>query len=108
MSARTDRELLDLAAKAAGIAPYRYGFYCEVDGATQEWDPLTDDGAALRLAVACDINVGRDYDADEPTVTAYRDDGKIRTYWAEAYGNDPFAATRRAIVLAAAEIGGAL
>ncbi|WP_288080655.1 hypothetical protein [Pseudomonas sp.] len=54
----TDRELLELAAKAAG---YRLEFLPDHDGNIRihawineayciEWSPLTDDGDALRLA----------------------------------------------------------
>lgn len=59
----TDRELLELAAKAAG---YEGGEYCETSGCEPAiyfyegspgspnvglWSPLADDGDALRLAV---------------------------------------------------------
>lgn len=51
-----DRELLELAAKAAGISPATFdrrdvGWYQPDKGTTGPWDPLTDDGDALRLAV---------------------------------------------------------
>ena len=91
----TDRELLELAAKAAG---YDFAWYCR--GANNpngipnvpfanghEWNPLTDDGDALRLAV------------------------KLQLYTHTGFGThiyddqDPYKATRRAIVRAAAEIG---
>ena len=56
----TDRELLELAAKAAGI---EYDFICPTgvhcgDASTMRdyfWNPLTSDGDALRLAVKLDI-----------------------------------------------------
>ena len=93
----TDRELLELAAKAAG---YEWGY--EDTGAlfvfvpqAREWNPLTDDGDALRLAVKLEINIcfGANYvianDVQNPTVNN---------------ANDPYAATRRAIVRAAAEM----
>ena len=53
---KTDRELLELAAKAAGYReaginkPY-------TDGLLKNWNPLTDDGDALRLAVKLGIGV---------------------------------------------------
>ena len=77
----TDREMLELAAKAAGV----------------EWNPLTDDGDALRLAVKLGICY---FDGD--LAVCFGADGRNIT---EPFGIDPYAATRRAIVRAAAEIG---
>lgn len=116
---RTDRELLELAAKAVGLINPRYNFNFgrdyeaptgilhDLDGGrtTVSWNPLTDDGDALRLAVACKINVGPDDEEDEDTITAYRDDCVHQIYWTEIAGGDLFEATRRAIVCCAAEIG---
>ena len=59
----TDRELLELAAKAAGI---EHKGYCgtppglilwETDYGLKLWNPLTDDGDALRLAVKLEIDL---------------------------------------------------
>ncbi|MGX9693838.1 hypothetical protein ACTJNK_26115 [Achromobacter anxifer] len=103
---RTDRELLELAAKAAGIdAKPIKGF----DGVERlhtgagsymplVWNPLTDDGDALRLAVKLKIDL-KLYDDH---VVAWFDGGYIGT-GKILYGDDPQAATRRAIVRAAAE-----
>jgi len=60
MSAETDRELLELAAKAAGyefiyFPPYpdgAQGEYLRVRGMEKRWDPLNDDGDNRRLQVA--------------------------------------------------------
>ena len=108
----TDRELLELAAKAAGInGIWNVGTngYFEGIGIYDEhgymgviWNPLTDNGDALRLVVKLQLQIlpmGK-----EILVTEYQnnDDGED-TY--EPFGNDPYAATRRAIVRAAAEIG---
>jgi hypothetical protein len=102
----TDRELLELAAKAAGMVGYEYKVsdvsgheYMAVDeGGSQSeyWSPLTDDGDALRLAVKLEIDLcyGANYviadGVQEPTVNN---------------ANDPCSATRRAIVRAAVEVG---
>ena len=97
----TDRELLEAAAKAAGIdATAYYGPSDEfwglvVDSTGIEWNPLEDDGDALRLAVKLGF-----YDLDE-LVCRFADDPRIDP------SADPYAATRRAIVRAAAAIGGA-
>jgi hypothetical protein len=123
----TDRELLELAAKAAGIdlagwSEYRSAFWLggSVVNQLMPWNPLTDDGDALRLAVKLRIAIRID-DPDAvcagwcanqngaPTL-----DGKGPWFWkewidGEANNNgDPNAAIRRAIVRAAAEIGRAM
>jgi hypothetical protein len=118
----TDRELLEAAAKAAGIGTLVWGDKYklgddEIDctdipyvrsGQPDEgdvfWDPLTDDGDALRLAVSLGISVSfdrLDQGIDERRVFAVYNRGVEF----EHLGNDPLAATRRAIVRAAAEIG---
>lgn len=84
----TDRELLEAAAKAASIANTVPTF----------WSPLTDDGDALRLAVQLGLYV------DIDKYRAKSSDGII-TECIEPLGADPCAATRRAIVRAAAAIG---
>ncbi len=103
----TDRELLELAAKAAGIR-------LEWDGNPEEWqpmyyqgktyhffDPLTDDGDALRLAVQLHLTI---YQWSLSECCVCNESGTINE--SVSYGEDQLAATRRAIVLAAAaEIG---
>jgi hypothetical protein len=95
----TDRELLELAAKAAGIDYYARAQSGGMLTDNGEWNPLTDDGDALRLMVRLKMTpMLRDMGAD---VVDMRTGGLAY----EKYGNDPYAATRRAIVRAAAEIG---
>lgn len=87
----TDRELLELAAKAAGP-----GVWLEHDD--RPWNPLTDDGDALRLAV----NLGMNLDFVNGNSGAQL----IGVgFFSEPHNSYPYAATRRAIVRAAAEIG---
>ena len=97
----TDRELLELAAKAAQIMvnPWheKYGLLLS-DFDFEPWNPLTDDGDALRLAVKLLFEI--DFWLGS---IAIRHSTGIKII--EAYNDDPYAATRRAIVLAAAEIG---
>jgi hypothetical protein len=88
----TDRELLELAAKAVGVSPESIG----------AWNPLADDADALRLAVRLavwkhQINIFM-YRSE---VTVY---GPDEAFLCE-YGDDAMNATRRAIVHAAARIG---
>ena len=95
----TDRELLELAAKAAGIA----GTYIEAWGdvgitaahqRTQLWNPLENDGDALRLAVKLNIPIFP-YDDETSTGTV----GVVAKNWGCKEAN-----TRRAIVRAAAAL----
>jgi len=100
----TDRELLELAAKAAGIdtarcLQYEDGAF-DWPGKAGRWDPLTDDGDALRLAVQLRLDVDC---AGGEVVVAYEQ--ITHAHAAERVGDDPIAATRRAIVRAAAELG---
>ena len=98
---QNDRELLEMAAKAAG---YALGQHSQKDYAFtyggKEWNPLTDDGDAMRLAVKLQISI---INNDIAAWVAIGDTQLVRAE--ELYDNDPYAATRRAIVRAAAEIG---
>jgi len=85
-----DDELLKLAAKAAGI-DYWYG-----KPGTIEWDPLHDDGDALRLAVKLGMTV-----AIISGKVSLAEPGTVAAQAREQHG-DPYAATRRAIARAAA------
>lgn len=101
-----DKELLELAAKAAGIEIEWYAPNVEVWDFAQvpNWNPLTDDGDALRLAVKLNLEVSFDNEPDGPIICV--DSSFIDIpYMIEDLGKDPYAATRRAIVRAAAEIG---
>ncbi|HEX4938885.1 MAG TPA: hypothetical protein VFX11_09435 [Candidatus Kapabacteria bacterium] len=99
----TDRELLELAALAAGIVgTYDCGviWYKNPFGDDAGFNPLNNDGDAFRLAVKLRIGVGD----RETTVTAFHRQGSTSAIHIEEIG-DPYAATRRAILRAAAEIG---
>lgn len=131
----TDREMLELAAKAAGLddAEWRdMNGWAEVrDGEIQHlnpshvmwshklrestgcgyWAPLHDNDDAFRLMV--DLKLDCHFEEQERLGDEFevieifgprRDDGSQHCE-AHALGDDPIAATRRAIVMAAAEIG---
>lgn len=107
---KTDRELLELAAKAAGkqIDIESFGEYqdahngCVVaDG--EHWNPFTDDGDAMRLAAECKLTVCMDGDASVSAHTAYDPSICFVTQFIK-HSECKHAATRRAIVRAAAEI----
>jgi hypothetical protein len=98
-----DKELLEHAAKAAGIEILGFGeVFWVPEGAELQrpWNPLTDDGDALRLAVKLRLPIR---DGLNGTVTTGNSESGYPIW--EMYGSDPYAATRRAIVRAAAEIG---
>jgi|JI9StandDraft_2_1071091.scaffolds.fasta_scaffold360711_3 hypothetical protein len=100
----TDRELLEAAAKAAGIALEwndNPGYYSDWRGLPQwnHWNPLLDDGDALRLAVKLKLTLDTGDDASEAVSPIH--------WHIEQHKGDPLAATRRAIVRAAASMGGA-
>ena len=101
----SDRELLELAAKAAG---YGYGEWTRhgIVFAAKDavWNPLTDDGDALRLAVKLHINT-EIWDTDNLIRTNIYIKDFGHGNFQERYTTDPYAATRRAITRAAAEIG---
>ena len=102
----TDRELLELAAKAAGIEGRFIGGFDHLGLCISElgnpikvwWNPLTDDGDALRLAVKLNLSIVQTGMAVNVSVVGCRSS-------MEPNQSDPYSATRRAIVRAAAEIG---
>lgn len=112
-----DRELLEMAAKAAGIEllwPLYMPGATEVPMLTKSmkdtvvtwWSPLADDGDALRLAVKLGIEIVPMHNCQVDAVL-YMDGTEI-VHVAESMREDKFSATRRAIVRAAAEIGKAM
>ena len=96
----TDKELLKLAAKAA------HGEFAN-QMIESGWNPLADDGEALRLAVELGIIIWEcaQYDRAMAEIRYGKASGE---YWEPIENDDPYAATRRAIVKAAAEIGRAM
>ena len=100
----TDQQLLGLAAKAAGIEIFideDEDFYrVKISGNRRFWNPLVDDGDALRLAVKLGlrIEINTQVLGDTLVISEFYDN-------VECHNGDPYAATRRAIVKAAAEIG---
>jgi hypothetical protein len=102
----TDRKLLEAAAKAAGFVSYDHENSLATDmwSSGYRWNPLTDDGDALRLAVKLNIwPEQRQY--DQPTIVVQKGAAYFDELASEPIGDDVCAATRRAIVCAAAEIG---
>ena len=121
MTEAEKREMLGMAAKAAGVRydpelskPHPtsgafWGLWLLYDREPTEhdrrhWNPLTDDGDALRLAVRLNLHLRPLSflcpDAHEIVVGVADWDGL-----SEKANGDPYAATRLAITKAAAEIG---
>lgn len=107
----TDKELLELAAKAAGLERCLYSDRSSLGHGIHHsrgiWNPLTDDGDALWLAVKLELDV---FFATRHVRCANRNMDKVTTRNKEVghplnTDGDPYAATRRVIVRAAAEIG---
>ena len=110
----TDRELLELAAKAC-----RYEFngtwFSAITGLlvwepptsydSRDWNPLTDDGDALRLAVTLQLRIMPQekcvyVESNPDTLLGFAGVSVL-----EMYGTAPCVATLRAITRTAAEIG---
>jgi hypothetical protein len=112
----TDRELLELAAKASGVdaswhsddADYlakHEGMWLNGNRSpdnSAHWNPLTNDGDAFRLAV----NMRFEIDVYYGEVASGEEGERRQTLIGD--DADRCAATRRAIVRAAAEIGRAM
>lgn len=103
----TDRGLLELAAKAAGIeitfAPWPMRFVDAQDqkkAFTVRWNPLDDDGDALRLAVKLGIPLEFCHASGIVTAT----DPWSALAFDEPPAGDSYASARLAIVRAAAQI----
>lgn len=92
-----DKELLDKAAKAAGI----YKWQTRDSGVGFYWYPLKDDGDALRLAV----KLGFGFEIWKSRCWIWALAERNEALASEAVMDNPYAATRRAIVIAAAAIG---
>lgn len=106
----SDKELLELAAKAAGVEIYDSSDAgIKLRGSLGLWNPLTDDGDALRLAVKLNLSIGIHCNRSGVVEVEHGFDtsGTARYYLCQdaPEGGDDYAATRRAIVRAAAEIG---
>lgn len=125
----TDRELLELAAKAYWGAEiddtcsvrwsenddaivYMHGDNQDHNGRDVElvWNPLESDHDAFRLAVKLRIDFYIGDDGGIATYAGYFDPAinNRQRFAIEKHGADDFAATRRAIVRAAAEVGKAM
>ena len=101
-----DRELIELAAKAAGhtVKGWVNDRLIGWDGITgnefTSWNPLTDDDDAFRLMVACQISVTPCCGS-----TYIKDCGQLEFSHIHSENETANSGARRAIVMMAAEIG---
>ena len=113
MITKTDRELLELAAGAAGIEIARSRLDDSMwndmllvgrpaDGNAIGWNPLNNSGDALELAVKLRIGLWYEFEYLEKIDLCAEKDGITFSFTSEG---DENAAMRRAIVKAAAAIG---
>lgn len=110
----TDRELLELAAKAAGFANHTwrigYGLFIET-GASRGasgyyWNPRTDSGDAFRLMVHLNLDVDHQWvDPSTRTELVRVQLEQLGVRIEQQYGDNREQAVRLAITLAAAQIG---
>lgn len=114
----TDRELLELAAKAIGITGEWSDTYQRIEiidagTFTAGWNPLKDDGDALRLAVDIavqqvshvELHINADPDDKQPFTHIYTPAAGEHIHYGLDRECDMRSVTRRAIVYAAARIG---
>lgn len=102
---KTDRELTEMAAKGVGLPECGWmgdTFTYVKDNRFTSWEPLSNDSDALRLAVKLNIGVVQYAGIGPGFVRAGENIGYLIT---EPYNLDPYAATRRAVVRAAAKLG---
>ena len=106
----TDRELLELAAKADGeVAFDQVGLATVMLRHGEDWNPLTDDGDEARLEAA--LNLWVSWHPDGVLVgfkVCGRATGSVWMEYFDQHDGDKQAARRRAGVCAAAEIGKAM
>ncbi len=110
---KDDRELLELAALAADVEHGADRLDCGLSitlrngqhRSLPRWNPLDDDTDALRLAVKLNLRVMPQekcvyVESNPDSMLGFASVSEM-----EMNGDDPYAATRRTIVRAAAEIG---
>lgn len=128
--ADTDRELLELAAKAAGIVLGEHARFigdhpqlwiyndsrkhpmCRKPNRAGNvpWNPLADDGDSRRLEVMLNMHTATAFDGGSCDAWVYDEDGPLYFHSESPakHGGDKCAAMRMAVLHVAAEIGRAM
>jgi len=111
----TDKELLEFAAKAAGIELVTwtdmYDACDEIGGRFitmpygEPWNPLEEDGDALRLSATLRLQVKPGKHKGDGCTVESKEAGVVGC---TVFRDDPYEQMRRAIVMVAAEIGKAM
>ena len=114
----TDKELLELAAKAAGLTNLVYcpawkcmAEYDEHGGFYKwetYWNPLARDSDALQLGILARLSIKHGITSTGAKGGLISCEQGFSKEFEEVMGQDPFTAIRRAIVQVAAEIGKAI
>ena len=116
----TDQELLELAAKAAGLTNLIYcpawkcmaEFDIDKQGGYFKWDtywnPLARDSDALQLGILLRLDIKHEITPTGAKGGLISCEQGFSKEFGEVMGQDPFIAIRRAIVQVAAEIGKAI
>ena len=104
---KSDRELLELAAKAAGISKQWDGSLVDKLNPGKVWSPLTDDGDAFRLLATLGLGIvfGQYAPCDIYSVYINEPEGGDTLSVGVIGDNESSGVVRRAIVRAAAVIG---
>ena len=123
---KSDRELLELAAKAAGLQLCGYSWigenedddefeildaafvrHCQEQGFATRWNPLTDDGDAFRIVATLGLGIvfGQYAPCDIYSVYINEPEGGDTLSVGVIGDNESSGVVRRAIVRAAAVIG---
>ena len=119
VTAMTDKELLELAAKAAELTNLSYcpawkcmAEYDEHDGGFYKWDtywnPLVRDSDALQLGILCRLNIKHGTSPSGAKNGLISCEQGFSEEFTDVLGQDPLITIRRAIVQVAAEIGKAM
>mgnify|MGYP003593021612 CR=1 FL=1 len=115
-----DKELLELAAKAAGLTNLIYcpawkcmaEFDIDKQGGYFKWDtywnPLARDSDALQLVILLRLDIKHGITSTEAKSRTVSCEQGFSKEFGEVMGQDPFIDIRRAIVEVAAEIGKAI
>ena len=116
----TDKELLELAAKAAGLTNLTYcpawkcmaEFDIDKQGGYFKWDtywnPLVRDSDALQLGILCKLNIKHGTSPSGAKNGLISCEQGFSEEFTDVLGQDPLITIRRAIVQVAAEIGKAM
>lgn len=101
----TDREMLELAAKAAGVPKEFAGSDAFMDGVLERWHPRQDDGDCARMEATLGIDVMWINDDDSVYAMTSKGSAISMCEFFSRHNDDKQAARRLASCRVAAQIG---